>query len=148
MSYFQKADVVQVEPYVYDATEDATAVGEVFLSSKAGKDPLPVGAIVQQCVAKVVTAVTSSGSATMIWGNDDDPDGYSGSAIGKANLTANAIFNGWDSGAALLWDDTNDHPIYFHVADEDDGEVSVTIGGEALDTGKVALFLHFLYPNL
>lgn len=147
MSYFQRSDVVQVEPYVYDTAVDAVAVGEVFLSSKAGKDPLPVGAIVKGCIAKVITAVEGT-SSTLAWGNDDDPDGYSGSAIAEASLTANAVFNGWDNGAALLWDDTNDHPIYQYVADEDDGEVSVTIGSDSLTAGKVALFLEYLYPHL
>lgn len=145
MNYFQKNSLVQVEQYVYDTAVDAVAVGEVFLSSKAGKKPLPIGAIVKGCTAHVVAAVTGT-SSTLAWGNDDDPDGYSGSAIAEGSLLLNAIFNGWDNAAALLWDDTNDHAIYQYVANEDDGEVSVSVGTATLTAGKVALYLDFLYP--
>lgn len=142
-----RGNLIQVQDYIYDTALDSVSTGEVFLSSKANMPPLPIGAIVRGCVAKVVTAVTGT-SSTLAWGNDDDPDGYSGSAIAEASLTANAVFNGWDNGAALLWDDTNDHPIYQYVANTDDGEVSVTIGTAALTAGKVALFLEFMFPEV
>lgn len=138
---------VNVQEYVYDFAEDGGAVGEIFLSSKAGVDPIPTGAIIKRVTAKVLTAVTSAGAATLAWGNDDDPDGYSGTAIAKASLTANAVFNGYDNGAALLWDDTNDHPIDVAVINEDDGEVSVTIGTAALTAGKVVILVEYYYPK-
>lgn len=138
---------VNVQEYVYDFAVDGGAEGEIFLSSKDGYQPLPVGAIVLGVIAKVETACTSGGSATVAWGNDDDPDGYSGTGIAVASLTANAVFNGHDNAAALLWDDTNDHAIYPYVADEDDGEFSVTIATAALTAGKIRFNVLYLMPG-
>lgn len=141
-------DGVQVQEYVWDFAVDGGDVGEIFLSSKSSYSPLPVGAIVKQVTAKVVTAVVSSGSGTLVWGNDDDPDGYSGSAIGSASLTDNALFNGWDNGAVLLWDDSNDHAIPLNVADTDDGEFSVSIASSAFSAGKAIFLVEYYYPSL
>lgn len=140
-------DGLQVQEYVYDFDVDAGAQGEIFLSSKAGYAPIPNGAIIKAVTAKVVTAFTSGGSATLSWGNDDDPDGYSGAAIAVASLTDNAVFNGWDNGAALLWDDTNDHQIPVPVINEDDGEVSVTIGTADMTAGKMLILVEYLMPS-
>lgn len=143
-----KNDGVQVAEYVYDFDVDGGAQGEIFLSSKAGYAPVPNGAIITAVCLKVVTAFTSDGSATLAWGNDDDPDGYSGTAIAVASLTDNAVFNGWDNGAALLWDDTNDHQIYVPVVNEDDGEVSVTIGTADMTAGKAIVLVQYYMPSL
>ena len=75
-----KNDGVQVQEYVYDFADDGGVIGEIVLSDKAGLDPLPVGAIVKSVTAKVLTALTSGGSAVLSWGNGDDADGYSGAA--------------------------------------------------------------------
>lgn len=141
-----KNDGKQVQEYVYDFAVDGGATGEIFLSSKANKNPIPTGAVILSVTAKVLTTFTSGGSATLAWGNDDDPDGYSGTAIAVASLTAGTVFNGWDNGAALLWDDTNDHDIPVNVADEDDGEVSVTIATAAMTAGKMVIMVEYLMP--
>ena len=130
------------QEYVYDFAEDA-ATGVVVLSDKATKNALPVGAIVTGVALKVLTAFASGTS--MSWGNGDDADGYSGTAIVTASLTLNALFNGWDNAAALLWDDTNDHAIYNNVADAADGSVSVTIAG-TMTAGKAVLMVEYLMP--
>lgn len=142
-----KNDALMVQEYVYDFAEDGGGTGEIFLSSKAGVDPIPNGAVIKAVMLKVLTAFTSGGSATLAWGNDDDPDGYSGTAIAVASLTANAVFNGWDNAAALLWDDTNDHAIYVPVINEDDGEVSVTIGAAAMTAGKAVIMVEYVFPK-
>lgn len=142
-----KNDGVLVQEYVYDFAVDGGSQGEIFLSSKDNKAPIPNGALITEVWAVVETAVTSGGSATLAWGNDDDPDGYSGTAIGKASLTANAVFNGWDNGAALLWDDTNDHALGVRVVNEDDGEFSVTIGTADLTAGKVVFLVKYMMPS-
>lgn len=139
---------VHVQEYVYDFAVDAGSVGEIFLSAKSGKTGIPVGAIITKVTAKVVTAFTSGGSATLAWGNDDDADGYSGTAIAVASLTDNAVFNGWDNGAALMWDDTNDHAIWVPVLDADDGDFSVTIGTAAMTAGKAIFLVEYYYPSL
>lgn len=138
---------LHVQEYVYDFSVDGGATGEIFLSSKSGVDPIPTGAIILAVRMKVLTAFTSGGSATLAWGNDDDADGYSGAAIAVASLTAGSVFNGWDNAAALLWDDTNDHPIEVNVADEDDGEVSVTIGTAAMTAGKAVIMVEYYLPK-
>lgn len=135
---------VQVQEYIYDFSVDGGAQGEIFLSSKTGYDAIPVGAVIKSVTAKVITAFTSGGSATLEWGNDDDPNGYSGATVAVAALTQNAVFNGWDNGAALLWDDTNDHPISFSVVNEDDGEFSVTIATADMTAGKAIFFVEYL----
>ena len=139
---------VQCQEFIYDFSVDGGAQGEIFLSSKAGYAPIPNGAIIKSVTAKVITAFTSGGSATLAWGNDDDPDGYSGSAIAVASLTDNALFNGMDNGAALLWDDTNDHPIPVAVINEDDGEFSVTIGTADMTAGKAVFLVEYLHPTV
>ena len=138
---------IHVQEYVYDFAVDGGAQGEIFLSSKDGVDPVPNGAIIQSVTAQVLTTFTSGGSATLAWGNDDDPDGYSGTAIAVASLTANTVFNGWDNGAVLLWDDTNDHQIPVPVVNEDDGEVSVTIATADMTAGKMVILVQYLYPK-
>lgn len=140
-------DGLHVQQYIYDFDVDGGAQGEIFLSSKAGYAPIPNGAIIKAVTMKVVTAFTSGGSATLAWGNDDDPDGYSGTAIAVASLTDNAVFNGWDNGAVLLWDDTNDHQIPVPVINEDDGEVSVTIATADMTAGKCYIFVEYLMPS-
>ena len=138
---------VHVQEYVYDFSVDGGAASEIVLSTKAGKSAIPTGAIIKRVTAKVVTAFTSGGSATLVWGNGDDADGYSGSAIAVASLTDNALFNGYDNGAALLWDDTNDHPIDVNVADANDASFSVTIGTAAMTAGKAIFLVEYYLPS-
>ncbi len=140
-------DGKQVQEYVYDFAVDGGLVSEIFLSAKAGKQPIPVGSIITAVTAKVLTAIVGT-SSTLAWGNDDDPDGYSGTAIAEATLVDNFLVNGWDLGAALLWDDTNDHQLYVTVLNADDGDFSVTIGTAALTAGKVIFLVEYLAPSL
>lgn len=141
-----KNDGLNVQQYIYDFAVDGGTAGEIFLSSKAGYAPIPNGAIIKAVTAQVLTAVVGT-SSTLAWGNDDDPDGYSGTAIAEASLLANVVFNGHDNAAALLWDDTNDHAIYVPVINEDDGEFSVTIGTADLTAGKVVFMVEYLMPS-
>lgn len=136
-----------VNEYVYDFAVDGGTVGAKNLHAKDNKAVLPVGAIIKAVTAKVVTQCTSTGSATVAWGNGNDADGFSGSAIAVASLTDNALFNGWDNAAALLWDDTNDHPIPVNVDAAAAGQFIMTIGTEALTAGKIVFIVEFLMPT-
>ena len=69
-------DGLQVAEYEYDIATDSGAAGEIVLSTKAGKEAIPVGAIIKAVTDKVQTAFTSVGSETLTWGNGDDADGY------------------------------------------------------------------------
>jgi hypothetical protein len=138
---------MHVQEYVYDFDVDGGATGEIVLSDNDNKGAIPVGAVITGVTALVKTAVAGT-SSTLAWGNGDDADGYSGTAIAEASLTANAVFNGHDNGAALLWDDTNDHAIYQYVADADDGKFSVTVGTANLSAGKVVFMVSYLLPGV
>lgn len=146
MSVFENAGLM-VQEYVYDFAVDGGATGAINLHAKANKAVVPVGAIIIGVRAKVVTACTSGGSATVAWGNGDDADGYSGTAIAVASLTDNALFNGYDNGAALLWDDTNDHVIDVNVSTAADGQFIVTIGTADLTAGKIVFMVQYLFPT-
>lgn len=148
MSRLKNLKHPMVAEYIYDFDEDGGATGAINLHAKDNYDVIPVGAIIKRVTAKVVTACTSGGSATVAWGNGDDADGYSGAAIAVASLTDNALFNGYDNGAALLWDDTNDHAIDVNVADAADGQFIVTIGTAALTAGKIVFLVEYYSPTV
>lgn len=142
-----KNDGVQVQEYVYDFAVDGGAVSTITLSNKDGVDPLPTGAIVKAVTLRVLTAFTSGGSATLAWGNGDDPDGYSGAGIAVASLVAGFLANGWDNASALLWDDTNDHQIPLLIDDATTGAVVVQIGTAAMTAGKAVIMVEYLLPK-
>jgi hypothetical protein len=135
-----------VQEYVYDFAVDGGAVGAINLHAKATKAVIPVGAVIKAVTAKVLTACTSGGAATVAYGNGDDADGYSGAAIAVASLTLNSLFNGWDNAAALLWDDTNDHPIPVNVSTAADGQMIMTIATAALTAGKIVFMVEYVHP--
>lgn len=139
-----------VQEYVYDFAVDGGAQGTLVLSNKNGKNPLPVGAIVKEVTAQVVTACTSGGSATVAWGNGDDTDGYTthGSPVAVASLTLNAVFNAASLDSALLWDGTNDHYIPLYIDDATTGNFSMVIGGADLTAGKIVFIVEYLYPAI
>lgn len=137
-----KNDGLHVQEYVYDFDVDGGSTGAIDLSAKDGVDPLPDNAIVSEVVAQVETAVVGT-SSTLAWGNTTDPDGYSGTAIAEASLTADVVRNGFDNAAALLWDDTNDHKIHFIANSADDRDFSVTIGTADLTAGKVRFYVAY-----
>lgn len=130
---------IQVQEYLYDFAVDGGATGTIDISANK---LLPVGAVVMGCWARVLTAVTSAGAATLAWGPTSDADGYSGTAIAKASLTDGAVFNGFDNGGALIWDDTNDHPIYFEVGATSD-DLILTVGTAALTAGKIKFCIQY-----
>jgi hypothetical protein len=137
-----------VEEYVYDfAVDGGVKDVAINLGAKAGKSVVPVGAIIKRVTAHVLTAPTSAGSATVAWGNGDDADGYSGTTIAIASLAINTVITGWDLGAALLWDDTNDHSIPVNVLNTADGEFEVLISTANLTAGKILFLVEYYYPK-
>lgn len=139
---------LNLQQYTYDFSVDGgTKDSAITLSNKANKDPIPTGAIIKSVTAWVETACTSGGSATVIWGNGADADGFSGATIAVASLSANAVFNGWDNGAALLWDDSNDHQIPYYVSSAANGAFKVLIETADLTAGKIHFFVEYYYPE-
>ena len=139
-----------IQEYVYDFAVDGGAQGTIVLSNKDGKSPLPIGAIVKNVTAQVVTQCTSDGSATVAWGNGDDTDGYTthGSPIAVASLTANALFSAAELDSALLWDGTNDHYIPLYIDDATTGNFSFVISGADLKAGKIVFMVEYLFPGI
>lgn len=136
-----------VQEYIYDFAVDGGATGAISLHAKDNKSVIPVGAIIQRVTAKVVTACTSGGSATVIWGNGDDADGYSGATVAVATLADNYVANGYENDAALLWDTTNDYPKYVNVSTAADGQFIMTIATAALTAGKIVFLVEYLMPT-
>lgn len=141
-----KNDGLQVQEYLYDFSEDGGAAGAIDLSAKDGYNPLPDGAIVSEVVALVEEAIVGT-SSTLAWGNTSDPDGYSGAAIAEASLGADVVRNGFDNGAALLWDDTNDHKVHYLANAANERDFSVTIGVADLTAGKVRFMVSYYLPG-
>ena len=134
------------QEYLYDFSVDGGATGAIDLSGKAGYPTLPEGAVVQRVFAIVETAVVGT-SSTLAWGNTTDPDGYH-VAVAEASLTANSIHNHQDATAALLYDDTNDHEIYYRVSSTaGNQDFSCTIGTANLTAGKVRFVVEGYFPG-
>ena len=138
---------VLVQEYIYDFDVSAGAQGAINLHALDNKAVIPVGAIIKGVTAKVVTECTSGGSATCIWGNGDDADGFSGATVAVATLADNYVSNGWDNDAPLLWDGTNDHPIYVNVSTAADGQFIFTIATADLTAGKILFMVEYLFPT-
>lgn len=143
-----KNDGLQVQEYIYDFDTDGGAQEEITLSTKDDKQAIPVGAIIKAVTMKVLTLFVTGSGATLVYGNGDAASGYSGSAISVGSLTDNALFNGWDNAASLLWDDSNDHQIPVNVSDADDGKFSITIGTGTFTAGKAIFLVEYLNPSL
>lgn len=143
-----KNDGLSVQEYVYDFSVDGGAASAVTLSDKAGYDAIPIGSIILGVHAKVVTTVTSGGSATVEWGNGGDADGFSGTAIAKATLVANYVVNHSMNAAALLWDNTNDNDVPYYVADAASGAFKMIANVAALTAGKIVFMVTYLKPSL
>lgn len=143
-------NTIQVQEYVYDFAVDGGTNGTAInLHAKDNKAVIPVGAIITDVTAKVVTACTSGGAATVAWGNGDDADGYSGTTIAVASLTDNSVWSAGVQGSeALIWDDSNDHNIHLPVLDAADGQFKLLISTADLTAGKIVFMVTYLMPTL
>ena len=147
---------IQVQEYVWDFAVDGGAVGAFNLHAKDNKAVIPVGAIVKRVLAKVLTTCTSGGSATLIWGNGSDTDGFSGTAIAVASLTANAVFCGNEDHStpgALLFSSIGTTPATvvdkagLVVTSAAAGQFVATVGTAALTAGKIVFVVEYFLPE-
>jgi hypothetical protein len=138
---------MNVQEYVYDFSVDGGAQGSIILSDKNGYANLPVGAYVHGVYAKVVTSVTSGGSATCEWGTSGDTDGYSGTAIAKATLAADYVINSEEGAGALVWDNTNDCSKSYLVTNAATGTFYFKINVADLTAGKLVFAVHYSLMN-
>ncbi len=142
-----KNDGIQVQEYVYDFAVDGGASGSnIVLSAKSGAQALPVGAIIMDVIAHVVTACVGT-SSTVAWGHSANADAYSGTTIAEASLTLNSIHNGQRTANSELWDDSADCQLHPYVGTADLGSFVVLIGTAALTAGKIRFSVSYLLPS-
>ncbi|NOS67382.1 MAG: hypothetical protein HOO67_03385 [Candidatus Peribacteraceae bacterium] len=126
---------VQVAEYLYDFAVDGGAVGNIDLSAKKSKAPLPLGAVVVRITRKVLTAPTSGGSATISVGD-------AGSTARYLALTAfdNAAF------VAGVYAHSTGMPALLDAANK--GQFGISIAVAALTAGKIAFHVEYLLPSV
>lgn len=133
---------LHVQELVYDVAVDGGSVGAYDLSAKASKSGMPVGSLVKAVYAKVVTAFTSGGAATLEWGPTADADGYSGAAKAVGALVDDAAFSGQEDSAALLSGGV------YAVVGASGSDFKVTVGAAAMTAGKAVFMVEYYKPTL
>lgn len=136
---------VQIQEYLYDFSVDGGAQGAIVLSDKANKNPIPVGAVIQRCFARVITQPVGV-SGTLKWGNGN---GDYHAAVAVASLTEGAVFNSQDdSSDNLLSDADPGHPISLLVTDATSGNFTATIATTDFTAGKVVFAVEYWLPAI
>lgn len=137
-----------VQEYLYDFDVDGGAISPAIdLSAKAGYKTLPNPCIVKQVSLYVVTACTSGGSATLDVGNTTAEAGYM-AALAVASLSDQAVIRSGEQAGSLLWDDTNDHEIWFCVNSAADADFTLDIDTATFTAGKVLFMVDYYRPTL
>lgn len=130
--------------YEYDFAVSGGAVGAISLVNKGNND-LESGMIIKDFTVNVETGLTSSGSATVIFGNAGDDDGYAVDFFGDA--ATGAVINRGDRAGALVWDDTNDHPIHYKIDSSANATPKIKVGTAALTAGKLKVYFKAFKPR-
>lgn len=131
--------------YTYDFARDGGAQGDIDLT--ADVNALEAGMVVRGISVHVDTAITSGGSPTITFGNEDDRDGYLADVVSAMGLTAGSTIREGEVAGDLLWDDTNDHALEYVIPDAGAAVPSVTIGTADLDTGKMVVYFRVYNPG-
>jgi len=131
--------------YTYDFGRDGGAVSDIDLT--ADVNALPAGFVVRGVSVVVTETITSGGSPTITFGNEDDTDGYLADVVATMGLTAGSTIREGEVAGALLWDDTNDHSLEYVIPDAGAAVPSMTVGTAALTAGKFILYVHGYMPG-
>lgn len=130
--------------YDYDFSTQGGAVSSITLSSDVNS--LGEGVIVKRLRVIMKTAFTSGGTPTVTIGNTGDTDGYMADIYALGAASADAVINSSAVAGALIWDDTNDHEIYYRIdSTANNQDLVITIGTAALTAGKFELYLECAY---
>ena len=128
--------------YDYDFSTQGGAVSSITLSSDV--NALEEGVIVKRVMVVVKTAFTSGGTPTVTLGNTGDTDGYMADIYALG--TAGNVINSGQVAGALIWDDTNDHEIWYPIdSTANNQNLVLTIGTAALTAGKLEIYLECSY---
>lgn len=129
--------------YDYDFSVSGGAVSSITLSSDINS--LGEGVIVKRVMVVTKTALASAGSPTVTLGNTGDTDGYLADFYALANA-AGAVINSSEVAGALIWDDTNDHEVWYPIdSTANNQNLVLTIGTAALTAGKLEIYLECAY---
>ena len=129
--------------YDYDFASEGGAVSSISLT--ADTNSIEEGIIVKGLYVITKTALASGGSPTVTLGNTGDTDGYLADFYALAGTAGNVV-NSSEVAGALIWDDTNDHPIYYPVdSTANNQDLVLTVGTAALTAGKLEIYLECAY---
>lgn len=123
--------------YEYDFAVSGGAVSSINLVNK-GINGLESGLVITDIMVAVETTLAGSATPTITLGNVGDTDGYMIDFYAAG--TAGSILNRGDRAGALVWDDTNDHPIYYKIDSSANAAPSITIASQALTAGKFKVY--------
>jgi hypothetical protein len=129
--------------YEYDYSVSGGAQAEIALVNKSG-NALESGLVITDFTVVVESAITSSGTPTITLGHTTDPDGYLVDFFAAAS--AGAVLNRGDRAGALVWDDTNDHPIHFKIDSSANSIPKLTIGTANVNGGKFKVYFKAFKP--
>jgi len=130
--------------YDYDFAASGGAVSSISLSSDVNS--LGEGVIVKRLRVIMKTAFTSAGTPTVTIGNTTDVDGYMADIYALGAASADAVINSSAVAGALIWDDTNDHEIFYRIdSTAANQDLVLTIGTAALTAGKMEIYLECAY---
>jgi hypothetical protein len=129
--------------YEYDFAVSGGAISSINLINK-GNNNMEAGLIITDIAMHIEAAITSGGTPTVTLGNAGNTSGYF--ADFRADATLNAVLTRGDRAGALVWDDTNDHPINYRIGSTADAAPSLTIGTAALTAGKFKVYLKAFKP--
>lgn len=143
MSIIKNKDVIL--KYTYDFARDGGAVGDINLT--ADVVPAAAGLVVRGISVHVATALTSGGTPTLTFGNEDDTDGYLADVWATLGQAAGSTIREGEVAGALLWDDTNDHALEYVIPDAGAAVPSLSIGTAALTAGALVVYLRCYNPG-
>ena len=129
--------------YEYDFAVSGGAVSSIDLVNE-GMNALESGLVITDIMVAIETTLAGTATPTITLGNVGDTDGYMIDFFGAG--TAGAILNRGDRAGALVWDDTNDHPIYYKIDSAANAVPSITIASQALTAGKFKVYFKAIRP--
>lgn len=133
---FEK-NVKQVISYVYDFAVDGGAVGALVLRPE-GPNKLRPGLLIESLELKMITAMTSGGSATAVIGDGSDADGFFTTIFALAAAAAKKGDGALAAGNFIVPGTINGEKVTTMPV--------MTIGTAALTAGKFKLDINCYLP--
>jgi hypothetical protein len=130
---FQELEFV----YEYDFSVDGGGTGAKTLRC-LNVNPMEAGLVLEDVQVYVETAFDDAGdTATVTLGITGTTSGFLADFMTLAE-TVNTPIRAGEVAGSLLWDDTNDHSISYRMANAAAATPIMTIGTEALTSGKAS----------